>query len=111
MVNFETFRTLCEGWQNPRWKLLFDSLPEGAAPFGVILLCRDKQTRDALRQHLIARNVFTAVHWVQSHEDDVTSGDDLAIDLAGRILTIPCDQRYDEADMARLFECVAGYAG
>lgn len=111
LANFKTFKQLSDQQEHRHWTLLFDSMSEGAAPFGVILLCRDGRTRDALRQHLIERHVFTAVHWAQSREDDVTSGDDLAIDLSGRVLTIPCDQRYDEADMERIFECVAGYSG
>lgn len=111
MANFKKFKRLADERDHPHWTLLFESWPDGAAPFGIILLCQDNRTRDALRQHLITRNIFAAVHWAQSHEGDVISGDELAINLAGRVLTIPCDQRYDEADMARLFECVSSYSG
>jgi hypothetical protein len=106
-ANFKTFATLAAARAAPGWRLLFDRLPEGVAPFGVILLCQDGRTRDALRRQLIARNVFTAVHWSQSESDAVGARDGQAIDISGRILTIPCDQRYDAADMERIAERVA----
>lgn len=111
VANFDAFKILNEKRKSLHWQLLFDSLPDGAAPFGIVLLCQNRQIRDALRHHLVEQNVFTAIHWFQAPEGDISSGDDLAIDIASRILTVPCDQRYNTIDMECIFERVASYAG
>ena len=61
-ANVRTFVQLSKEWKTPDWNLLFESWPEGSTPFASILVCRDNQTREALRSHLIGQNIFVAVH-------------------------------------------------
>lgn len=74
-----------------------------AAPLGYVLDL-DPGDRDRLREALIRDRVFPAVHWRElaspaeafPHENAWTK----------RLLTLPCDHRYDEADMARIADIV-----
>ena len=71
-------------------------------PLGVPVLCDD---RDRIRRALIAQRIYCPVHWVLPpavaadrfpHEHSVQA----------RILTLVCDQRYDEADMDRTLDAL-----
>jgi hypothetical protein len=85
---------------NAAFAPLFDRWDPGATPFNVVLLCRDRETRDAFRRYLIERSVFPAIHWAQ--DGAVSSGDEDALRLGERLLTLPTDFRYDEQDTDRL---------
>jgi len=80
----------------------------GAAPLGYVLDL-EPETRDRLRRHLNAARVFAAVHWP-----------DLASPPAAfprehgwtrRLLTLPCDHRYGEAEMAAVADLVGEALG
>ena len=77
---------------------LFPELPDGVCPLGFPVLV---DARDALRARLAAARVFCPVHWPLP-----TDADPGASALAARELTIPCDQRYDPDDMARVARLV-----
>lgn len=78
---------------------LFPELPEDVVPLGFPIRIKD---RDRFRRALFAKNIYPPVHWsiegivppefVDSHK------------LAAEIMTIPCDQRYNKSDMARIVE-------
>lgn len=57
-------------------------------PFGMLIRVK-KELRNALRSFLIERRVYCAVHWPRG-------------ELSAQYLTIPCDQRYNKADMERV---------
>ncbi len=69
-------------------------------PFAVVLLLGSREERDRVKAALVADGVYPAVLWPL--EESVLPGltdEDRAV--AGRILAIHCDQRYDAADMQR----------
>jgi hypothetical protein len=85
---------------HPNWTPLFTSWPDGSVPFNSIIVCKDPENREALRNYLISQNIFPPIHWPQTPEN--SSNDPLAIDLSKRILTIPTDQRYSLDDISRV---------
>lgn len=91
--------------QNPSlyWQPLFESWSAETVPFNSIIICSTQQIRDSLRKYLISQNIFPAIHWRQP-EQGVAFDDLDAIALSEKILTIPTDQRYDAADIFRIFE-------
>jgi hypothetical protein len=76
---------------------VFSDWPRGAAPLGAVFEFDSPQQRDATRQRLQQHGIYCPVHW------PTTEGCDLeARDLAGRLLTIPTDQRYTTHDMEKI---------
>lgn len=63
--------------------------------------------RDALRQYLMARKIYCAVHWPRDGvmEDQRT----FAVDCSDQLLSLPIDQRYGEEEMDYLAEVVKEY--
>lgn len=86
------------------WSPLTYGAP-GAVPFNVQLLCASETTRDSLMAHLARNRIFASVHWRQP-KSGISSGDDAAIECASRMLTIPVDHRYHEADLQRVVEAL-----
>ncbi|OUL35999.1 hypothetical protein BV372_08860 [Nostoc sp. T09] len=93
---------------SPYWQPLFTSWPSGSVAFNSIIVCQSQEIRDALRNYLIAQNIFPAIHWQQTPEH--SSKDPLAIDLSNRILTIPTDQRYCLDDIAYISEKITDFS-
>lgn len=81
---------------------LFPSLPADVVPLGFPIRARN---RDSLQEKLFAGQIYPPVHWPiagvvppefeQSHQ------------LSSEILTLPCDQRYGEADMERMASIIS----
>ncbi|MGE4008764.1 hypothetical protein [Pseudonocardia sp.] len=90
------------------WAVLLPS-SGGDVPFNVQLVCNSGEARDALRSHLAGAGVFAPVHWPQPWEG-VSTGDERAEDLAARILTVPLDHRYGDADVDRVLELLSNFA-
>ena len=84
---------------------LYSSLPEGICPLGFPVLAED---RPRLMQHLIENKVYPPVHW---ELPDAVSRKEFADawHVSDRILTLPVDQRYNEADMARIAGLVRNF--
>jgi dTDP-4-amino-4,6-dideoxygalactose transaminase len=87
--------------------VLFEELPPDVCPFGFPVRVDD---RDGLRAALAARRVFCPVHWPAPADVDLQANPGAA-DLDAHVLTIPCDQRYDERDMERVVAEVRGALG
>jgi hypothetical protein len=83
------------GWEVAQ--SLFLRVPQGSAPFGVVLVFASPAARDWHRENLRQHNIYCPIHWLASPAAGVASHD-----LAAQILTIPCDQRYTIADMERV---------
>jgi hypothetical protein len=94
--NFEMFYKLNairdDHWATP-------ALPKDVAPFSIVLLLEDKMTRDSVKEKLIRRRVFPAVLWTSASEVD-----EAGKEFSARMLSLPCDFRYDEKDLSRLGE-------
>lgn len=72
--------------------------------FHTVVFCFNGRNRDRLRQHLIANNVFPAVHWPPDFA--LAHSDAKFVQLADCLLTLPTDWRYTEDDIDRLAELV-----
>jgi dTDP-4-amino-4,6-dideoxygalactose transaminase len=60
--------------------------------------------RPALVERLHARNIFPPVHWPLPHVPTTFAQSHA---LSAELLTLPCDQRYDEDDMQRMADLLA----
>jgi hypothetical protein len=80
---------------------LFAQLPTGVFPLGYPIRL---DSRDRVRQSLFADDIFPPVHWLLDGfvPDTFTESHQ----LTHEIMTLPCDQRYGEADMRRLIHCL-----
>jgi len=81
---------------------LFPQLPAGMAPLGFPIRIT---ARDRVRKALFAHDIFPPVHWSLDGVVPDTFTDSHR--LAHEIMTLPCDQRYDMADMKRLTNCLS----
>lgn len=86
--------------------LLFPRLGEEDCPLFVPILVPDGK-RDALRSYLISHDIYCPVHWPFSkyHRLYMPAGSVYAEELS-----LVCDQRYQEKDMARIAETVKSFA-
>lgn len=80
---------------------LFPDLPGGIVPIGFPIRLPE---RDQVRKALFRHGIYPPVHW--PIEDAVPGRFEESHALAREIMTLPCDQRYDESDMARMAEIV-----
>lgn len=81
----------------PTIQVLFTEWPTGCCPFAAILLFPSCKIRDQYRMRLINARIYPAVHWNLG-----SSTSPAALDLSGRVLTIPVDQRYDDEDVKHI---------
>jgi len=81
---------------------VFHVLPPvtGAVPFAAVVVLKEARCRDPLREWLIERSVYPAVHWPMTRPVGQVSRS--SRDLSKRLLTIPCDGRYSIRDMQRV---------
>jgi hypothetical protein len=82
-------------------KPLFMRWPTKSVPFAVVMVFPSRKDRDSCRLYLEAHNVFCPVHWPLVQAESNVS------DLCAKILSIPADQRYGDADMARVAKILA----
>ena len=76
---------------------LFPYLPEGVVPLGFPIRIKD---RDRVRHALFDHAIYPPVHWdIEALVPAEFKGSHL---LASEIMTLPCDQRYDDDDMERM---------
>ena len=95
-------------WQQAKrrnWLLLKDSVhadfqePENddATPFSLILMAKNGEERERIRQQLIKNAVYPAILW---HVPDDCCQE--VKDVSRRMISIHCDGRYTEDDMKRM---------
>lgn len=78
---------------------IFPSLERDVVPLGFPVRVAK---RDAVRQALFEKQIYPPVHW--AIEGVVPPEYEGSHRLAGRIMTLPCDQRYGPEDMDRMAE-------
>ena len=78
---------------------LFPELVEDVVPLGFPIRV---ENRDQIQKELFKHNIFPPIHW-DIHTAVPKEFQDSHL-LAKEIMTLPCDQRYDENDMERLAE-------
>lgn len=80
---------------------LFGRLDDETVPMGFPIRV---ECRDELRQYLFDRHIYPPVHWPV--EGVVSVGFEASHRLSHRIMTLVCDQRYDEPDLDIMAACV-----
>jgi dTDP-4-amino-4,6-dideoxygalactose transaminase len=80
---------------------IFPKISEDVVPLGFPVRAPD---RDRLRQTLFRHHIYPPVHW--PIEGVVPEQFRASHRLAAHILTLPCDQRYESADMERMADLV-----
>lgn len=80
---------------------LMGPLPDGVVPLGFPICVKD---RDRVRETLFQDDVYAPIHWPVP--DAVPPSFAAERRLAAGVMTIPCDQRYGDADMARVARLV-----
>jgi hypothetical protein len=75
----------------------------GIAPFGLPIIVADAA---ALASALAEERLFCARHWAPSSLASEAAEFPREHALASRLLTLPCDHRYDEAALTRLVDAV-----
>jgi hypothetical protein len=100
-ANVRAFLAAINGWRAA--EPLFDRWPRDAAPLGAVLVFGSSAQRDRARERLRRADVYCPVHWTLA-----PGASPQASRLAGRILTIPSDQRYTSADMRRIARVLRG---
>lgn len=80
---------------------LFTQWPAKSVPLAVVLVFASGKERDRCRSYLESNSVFCPVHWTLVRAASRVS------DLSGRILSIPADHRYGDADMASVANILA----
>jgi hypothetical protein len=76
---------------------VFSDWPQEAAPLGTVFEFESQARRDATRHKLQQHGVYCPIHW-----PGAAGCDPAAQDLAGRLLTIPSDQRYGSRHMDKI---------
>lgn len=85
---------------------IFPELPEGVVPLGFPIRLRN---RDEVRERLFAIDVFPPIHW--SVHNLVPGKFIDSCRLAGEIMTLPCDQRYEGRSLSRMADLVRREGG
>ena len=82
--------------------LLFPELKDNDCPMFVPILVPGRK-RNELRQYLIEKEIYCPVHWPLSSYHFLEDRERLIYDNE---LSLVCDQRYNENDMARIVEAI-----
>jgi dTDP-4-amino-4,6-dideoxygalactose transaminase len=85
---------------------LFPIRPSSVVPLAFPIQVKD---RDRVRTALFARNIYPPVHWDLKGVVPTAFTDSHR--LSSNILSLPCDQRYDERDMDRMITAVHAATG
>jgi dTDP-4-amino-4,6-dideoxygalactose transaminase len=78
------------------------------APFSVPLVLESRERHDLVRQRLLAARIYPAVLW-QLEESHLSVSDE-SRSLSRRLLSIPCDARYNVSDMQHVAEVLTSAA-
>jgi hypothetical protein len=84
---------------------LFGGVGEGICPLGMVVSCKE---RDLLRDWLRAQQIYCPIHWpLPKQVHPATFAHEHR--LSSQLLTLPCDQRYGDADMARIISAILDF--
>lgn len=101
----ENYRYLYEHLRNYKEvNILIGDIGNNVTPLGFHILI---ENRDNLREYLVKHGVYASIHWGLPQE--VQENFKGSTNLSKRILTIPCDQRYDEKEMKYIVELMQTY--
>lgn len=81
--------------------VMFPELPDGVVPLGFPVRLRE---RDGVRQAFFNEEIYPVIHWPLDGIVPLDFKESHA--LAQQILTLSCDQRYDEPDLERMIAVI-----
>jgi hypothetical protein len=98
----ENFEYLSSAIAGIPWLRVLQPQDESRTPMSAVIAVDTPARRESVRQKLIEKRIYPAVHW--SLEEPVVRGSVPAahVELSRRILSIHCDARYDESDLSRV---------
>jgi dTDP-4-amino-4,6-dideoxygalactose transaminase len=83
---------------------LFPNINYGVIPLGYPIILPN---RDKVREILFSHNIYPPIHW--SIEGVVPKLFHQSHQLSSRIMTLPCDHRYNSRDMERMVKIILDY--
>lgn len=102
----DNFRTLMEGIKDIEFiKPIFKNVPENTCPMFFPVFIKD--IRNNIRERLSNQQIYCPIHWSKPKEIPIMKFKN-ADDIYNRILSIPCDQRYEAKDMDRVIGAIRG---
>ncbi len=85
---------------------------ESGVPMFIPMLCKDRFTRDSLKQYLHSVGVYAPVHWpLPQKETKLINEIQTHNELYDTELSLICDQRYSTDDMEYIITCIDDYRG
>ena len=89
---------------NELFKPMFDGLPSGVCPFFFPVYVASQERRDVLQKALASSGLYCPIHWPKNKYND--SLGEVGRYIYEHILSFPCDQRYNEVDMASIITII-----
>lgn len=77
-------------------------------PFNLTVVAESRELRDRLRMNLIGNNIYPAVLWAVK-PDLMPNVGNPSRTLADRVLSLPCDARYNEADLEQVATTITNF--
>jgi hypothetical protein len=74
-------------------------------PFSLVFLCESFEERVLLRQYLIKNCIYPAILWEIPDNSDFIN----ALDFSKRMLSIPCDARYNQEQIKRMCSIINSF--
>ena len=78
---------------------------ESECPLGFVIVLSDENVREKVRNALISEGVYSPIHWTLGSSVPVHFAENHK--MSRTILTIPCDQRYDQTTMEQVGEILS----
>lgn len=82
---------------------VFNSIPDGICPMFYPVYI--KEERNQIRQKLIEQKIYCPIHWPVPKHIKLNNLKNAEM-IYSIVLSIPCDQRYEEQDMARIVSVI-----
>lgn len=67
-------------------------------PFSIIILCNSAEEREKLKSHLIGEMIYPAILWRMPEDSPFKE----ALNISHRILSVPCDPRYNKSNIIEM---------
>jgi len=96
--NFKVFKKLAPS--SVLNYIIGDNLEPGCHPFSIVFLFDTKSQRDSIKDYLIQNQIYPAIFW--DWPDELDLDDPSGRDFASRMLSIPCDFRYNADSLERV---------
>ena len=101
----ENAKFLCDNLSNNIVERIFTEIPQNTVPFYYPIYVKDGRRTD-LQKFLIKNSIFCTIHWMPSKFIEAEIG---AQNIYPSILSLVCDQRYNEDDMDHFVKVINSF--